>query len=124
MTNAEGTQIFNTAYARGSDKKSGMDDAQLTGSVSSYARKIALNGLFLIDDTKDADSDELDNQITGNISKEEKEKADKLKEVEKLINKAKNQEELTALWREHQYVYPKVKELVSQKAKKEGWNSK
>ena len=45
-----------TAYARESDDKKGMDAAQITGAASSYARKYALNGLFLIDDTKDADS--------------------------------------------------------------------
>jgi len=43
------------AYARESESRKGMDDSQLTGSTSSYARKYALNGLFLIDDTKDAD---------------------------------------------------------------------
>lgn len=47
-----------TAYARESDTKSGMDSAQITGAASSYARKYALNGLFCIDDTKDADTDE------------------------------------------------------------------
>lgn len=45
-----------TAYAREEESKKGMDSAQLTGSTSSYARKYALNGMFLIDDTKDADS--------------------------------------------------------------------
>lgn len=45
-----------TAYARESEEKKGMDSAQITGAASSYARKYALNGLFLIDDTKDADS--------------------------------------------------------------------
>lgn len=45
-----------TAYARESDDKKGMDAAQLTGATSSYARKYALSGLFLIDDTKDADT--------------------------------------------------------------------
>lgn len=44
------------AYARESFDKKGMDSAQLTGATSSYARKYALNGLFCIDDTKDADS--------------------------------------------------------------------
>ena len=47
-----------TAYARIPDNKKGMDDAQLTGAASSYARKYALNGLFLLDDNKDADTDE------------------------------------------------------------------
>lgn len=47
-----------TAYAREEAEKKGMDASQVTGAASSYARKYALNGLFDIDDTKDADSDE------------------------------------------------------------------
>lgn len=47
-----------TAYAREPEDKKGMDASQITGTASSYARKYALNGLFLIDDTKDADTDE------------------------------------------------------------------
>lgn len=49
-------------YAREDDSKKGMDGSQVTGASSSYARKYALNGLFLIDDTKDADTDEYHNQ--------------------------------------------------------------
>jgi hypothetical protein len=45
-----------SAYARESLDKKGMDDSQITGTASSYARKYALNGLFCIDDTKDADA--------------------------------------------------------------------
>ena len=51
-----GESISNTALAREEDSKKGMDSSQLTGSTSSYARKYALNGLFCIDDVKDADS--------------------------------------------------------------------
>lgn len=47
-----------TAFAREEENKKGMDAAMVTGATSSYARKYALNGLFLIDDTKDPDSDE------------------------------------------------------------------
>lgn len=47
-----------TAYAREAENKKGMDDSQITGAASSYARKYALNGLFLIDDTKDSDTNE------------------------------------------------------------------
>ena len=47
-----------TALARETDVKKGMDSSQVTGATSSYARKYALNGLFAIDDTKDADSEE------------------------------------------------------------------
>jgi len=46
-----------TALAREAEIKKGMDDSQITGTASSYARKYALNGLFAIDDTKDADTD-------------------------------------------------------------------
>ena len=47
-----------TASAREMISKKGIDDAQLTGATSSYARKYALCGLFALDDEKDADSDE------------------------------------------------------------------
>ena len=43
-------------FARESETRKGMDDSQITGSASSNARKYALNGLFAIDDTKDADA--------------------------------------------------------------------
>jgi len=45
-----------TAFAREALEQKGMNEAQITGSASSYARKYALNGLFAIDDTKDADA--------------------------------------------------------------------
>lgn len=56
----KGNEIIgsSTAFARESLDKKGMDDSQITGTASSYARKYALNGLFAIDDTKDADTDE------------------------------------------------------------------
>lgn len=55
LTDGEKT-VSATAYAREENEKKGMDASQLTGATSSYARKYALNGLLLIDDTKDADS--------------------------------------------------------------------
>lgn len=51
-----------TAMAREEESKKGMDAAQVTGATSSYARKYCLNGLFGIDDSKDADTDEHRNQ--------------------------------------------------------------
>lgn len=54
----EDTDEVVTAYAREAETKTGMDASQITGTASSYARKYALNGLFCIDDTKDADTDE------------------------------------------------------------------
>jgi hypothetical protein len=54
--------VTNTAFAREEETKKGMDGSQITGTASSYARKYALNGLFCIDDTKDADTDEYKKQ--------------------------------------------------------------
>ena len=64
----------NVALAREEETKKGMDASQITGTASSYARKYALNGLFLIDDTKDADTDEHAKQ-TGKEKKTEPKKA-------------------------------------------------
>ena len=55
-------EIVAEAYAREDESKKGMDGSQVTGATSSYARKYALNGLFCIDDTKDADTDEMQRQ--------------------------------------------------------------
>ena len=58
-TVSDGTDnISVTAFAREPSEKKGMDESQITGTASSYARKYALNGLFAIDDTKDSDAEE------------------------------------------------------------------
>ena len=62
--NTKGENISVTAEAEHSATKSGMDAAQITGAASSYARKYAMNALFAIDDTKDADSNQYHNQTT------------------------------------------------------------
>lgn len=61
-----GTNISATSYAREAKEKKKMDDAQVTGSSSSYARKYALNGLFAIDDAKDSDFLNKDESYTAN----------------------------------------------------------
>lgn len=76
--------VQNTAYAREEDTKKGMDGSQITGTASSYARKYALNGLFLIDDTKDADTDEHKKE-TGEEEKTEKLATEKQIELLKKI---------------------------------------
>ena len=55
VSDGEKTEIVN-AYAREPEAQKGMNESQITGAASSYARKYALNGMFCIDDTKDADS--------------------------------------------------------------------
>lgn len=73
-----GDCLSNTAYAREEESKKGMDASQVTGATSSYARKYALNGLFCIDDVKDADS--RDNRQ--NEAEEQKKAEEEQKKIE------------------------------------------
>lgn len=76
--------ISNSAYAREDESKKGMDGSQITGTASSYARKYALNGLFCIDDTKDADTNENAQERQNKANAEnEKPKAEKPKQADK-----------------------------------------
>lgn len=70
-----GEFIVTEAYAREPEEKKGMDPAQITGSASSYARKYALNGLLLIDDVKDPDTDEIRVEQDAKTAKADKAKA-------------------------------------------------
>ena len=81
------------AYAREAETKKGMDDAQVTGATSSYARKYALNGLFLLDDTKDVDSEEYQAQGKQEANKATSKKA----EPKKAEPKALSDKEMTFL---------------------------
>lgn len=91
ITDAEsGKSVSNVALAREDKERAGMSESQITGTASSYARKYALNGLFLIDDTKDADTDAYHEQTTGEKHKEEPKIAAataKANEVKKLLVK-------------------------------------
>ena len=80
-----------TGFAREAETKKGMDDSQITGAASSYARKYALNGLFAIDDTKDADTNEHKNQVDS-----AKPVVNKL--IVKQLNDAQSMQELIDLW--------------------------
>lgn len=78
-----GDKVSNKAYAREEENKKGMDGSQITGASSSYARKYALNGLFAIDDAKDADTDGFRKQTNGPTKAEQtadSEKADEINE--------------------------------------------
>lgn len=81
-------KISTTAFAREAPVKKGMDDSQITGSASSYARKYALNGLFLLDDTKDADSDEYKNE--SDHESQNQPKRDNGSRIEELIKELNN----------------------------------
>ena len=89
LTNEQGVQIQTTAFAREEETKKGMDASQITGAASSYARKYALNGLFCIDDTKDADFSNTH---------------DKVSDVEKAIDEVRECVELSrlkAIWEKY-----------------------
>jgi hypothetical protein len=83
-------QINVTAFAREPEDRKGMDASQITGAASSYARKYALNGLFLIDDTKDADATN-QHEPAKSATKAEPLNVDK---VLKALNSAKSKAEL------------------------------
>lgn len=83
-----GEAISNTAYAREETERKGSDGSQITGAASSYARKYCLNGLFLIDDTKDADTNE---------SKEMEQKAEEKEQAKKPKKGKLPTEKITAL---------------------------
>lgn len=76
--------ISNSAFAREAESKKGMDESQITGAASSYARKYALNGLFCIDDTKDADA-------TNTHGKDDKTPAQKAAETRQANNEKKEE---------------------------------
>lgn len=80
------------AFAREPEEKKGMDSSQITGTASSYARKYALNGLLLIDDTKDEDSNELHEE---KAAKETKKTANKDKNPKAPEGEVKPEEEMT-----------------------------
>lgn len=93
MFSVYGGEIVATAYAREDPVKKGMDGSQITGTASSYARKYALNGLFLIDDTKDADTDEYRTENDAREAEQEPEpKKISTKQVTVLRNMAKRHE--------------------------------
>lgn len=90
------TSINTTAFAREQETKKGMDEAQVTGATSSYARKYALNALFLIDDTKDADTDEFTKQTS-----------EQPKKIEKPTTSNVKTQICPICWQEHGGQYPK-----------------
>lgn len=79
----DGKIIQSSAFAREPVARKGMDEAQVTGATSSYARKYALNGLFLIDDNKDADTEESKNESDARAKAESSGSADNKPKVQR-----------------------------------------
>lgn len=113
ITDGESTYTV-TAYARESENKKGMDASQVTGTASSYARKYALNGLYLIDDTKDADTDEYTEQNQA-----------RPKATDKQLNAVNNMIRATAnkYGMEQKKLYEGVKKRLGIKSEMEEWTS-
>ena len=104
------------AYARESETKSGMDSSQITGTASSYARKYALNGLFAIDDTKDADT--MDNRQKAEPKAETDPTSNELAKVKAQLKQAKTADEIKNVLR--LYLYSELKEQVKELCKSRG----
>ena len=101
LFDGDGKQLATTtAFAREPLTKKGMDDSQITGTASSYARKYALNGLFCIDDAKDADTDEYHNQTTAKQAKT-------VAEYMSLIDNCEDEQSINRLFYEWSKVYAK-----------------
>lgn len=107
--------VTNTALAREPESKPKFDDSQVTGSSSSYARKYALNGLYSIDDNKDADTNEFANQSQGElkIAKDTKPKTTKTNKSVELIN-ASDKEEITKLAKDNNNALDLIKETLKE----------
>lgn len=116
----DGDYISNSAYAREPAEKKGADLSQITGACSSYARKYALNGLFCIDDVKDADA--TNDHGKGDTTKPEPKKAS-AKQIE-LINKLiEDKEAMLAYYKVEKIedlTLEQASQVISNKTKKEG----
>lgn len=123
LKNGKGEVEATTAFAREDEAKKGMDGSQVTGASSSYARKYALNGLFCIDDTKDADA-------TNTHGKEEAAKPqtaaptpgteERLALALQEINAAQSRQTLTGIWNAYKDLQglPKFSNAVQQASMK------
>jgi hypothetical protein len=100
-------------YAREAQNKKGMDDSQITGAASSYARKYALNGLFAIDDTKDADATNKHETEKKNIKQPQKANVYKKPERKVTDEQAKDKlSEIVARFKKH-FNYTENKEAIT-----------
>lgn len=118
ITNSEGKAQSATAFAREEESKKGMDSAQITGSASSYARKYALNGLFLIDDVADPDTQNNSDKQTEKPKQQANAEPKKQISVEEaiiLVKNAKTSAEVMKIWVDNKEIQgiPEFKEEVS-----------
>ena len=121
--NTKGENISITAEAEHSATKTGMDAAQITGAASSYARKYAMNALFAIDDTKDADTNQYHEQTNVKATTKRTKSAtaaaaDRYAGIKNAINAIADTDALLDLYlshREEVEANPEIKKLFSQR---------
>ena len=108
--NDKGETLSTTSEAEHAIEKSGMDSAQISGAASSYARKYAMNALFLIDDSPEIDSEEYSqgkttrraSTSTPKTSPRQAAPVDKNTAIKNAINASKDVNALLSLYMEHQ----------------------
>ena len=132
--NTKGENISVTAEAEHSATKTGMDAAQITGAASSYARKYAMNAMFCIDDTKDADTNQYCDQttqavakpantrraktVTATTSPQTAQPADRFAAIRNAINAVPDVDALLSLYQQHRNEVentPEIKKLFSER---------
>jgi hypothetical protein len=131
--NCKGDSISTTAVAENVSEKSGMDGAQITGAASSYARKYAMNAMFAIDDTKDADTNQYHNQTTQTTTKSNSTRraktvtaqtpqpaapVDRFAPIKNAINSVSDTDALLDLYLQHQNEVegnPEIKQLFTER---------
>lgn len=132
--NCKGDSISTTAVAENVSEKSGMDGAQITGAASSYARKYAMNAMFAIDDTKDADTNQYHDQttqatpkpattrraktVTATTSPQTAQPADRFAAIRNAINAVPDVDALLSLYQQHRNEVentPEIKKLFSER---------
>lgn len=134
LTDIESSQqTIVTAHAGVDINKKGMDIAQTFGASSSYARKYALNGMFLIDDTKDYDSDEYHNQVQNqnqkqqqiDIARAKKQLDDDCVKALADIQHAENKDVFLVVWNHFKNTVhaETIQKAIVAKRDKEGWSA-
>lgn len=120
IKNSAGETETASAFAREAETKKGMDDSQVTGSATSYARKYALGGLFCIDDTKDADALNTTKEYTAQKKTTQKaappiQTSDNIEEAKKEIANAKSEPELQTIAKKYRPVFNAIQALLTER---------
>lgn len=101
LTNEKGESTQTSAFAREPLSKKGQDESQVTGSASSYARKYALNGLFCIDDNKDADTLNVSKEYTQPVAVQPSSPTPSMESIKAELAACKDTQSLLVVWNKY-----------------------